>query len=427
MQENSVPVGLLGWTTITVTGYVTACDPGCNHTSSYRGTKRLSELSLGQELTDLVTDPWWRSSIRHRFDSLYLIEVRPDGALFRYGKQEVFVASEKSKKLEQIPLDYAYGELYVRVQKETGDFITSKHDIFSPEAYDAILKAAENGDAEAITHLAYIRFYGIPRLNLPADRKEAHRLWEKAAAMGNNTAMLCCAINYYFGEEVEEDKAKAFDMYLQLEKAGFPAVYQKLSDIYATGIEGVVEQDWGKMIDYANKAYELGYMDAGVDLGMAYYYGNGVEEDKKKAFDYFYPKTTCSGKWASGWANYFVGLYYEEGLAGVQKDLRTAYIYIEHAAIIGNATAMVKAGVMLASGEGTPMNYEAAVIWFENAMNAGEADGAYYLAYYYSCADGGNDPEKADKYQQIAADMGHEIAQQEIEQGVSPNQLPDEE
>ena len=154
MQENSVPVGLLGWTTITVTGYVTACDPGCNHTSSYRGTKRLSELSLGQELTDLVTDPWWRSSIRHRFDSLYLIEVRPDGALFRYGKQEVFVASEKSKKLEQIPLDYAYGELYVRVQKETGDFITSKHDIFSPEAYDAILKAAENGDAEAITHLA---------------------------------------------------------------------------------------------------------------------------------------------------------------------------------------------------------------------------------------------------------------------------------
>ncbi len=121
MQDNNVQAGLMEKTTITVTGYVTACDPGCNSISSYNGSKRLSELDHEQELTGLIEDKWWRSSIRHRFDSLYLIEVRPDGVLLRYGKQEVFVLMERSRKLDQIPLDYAYGELYVSVQKEKAE------------------------------------------------------------------------------------------------------------------------------------------------------------------------------------------------------------------------------------------------------------------------------------------------------------------
>lgn len=121
MQDNNVAAGLNEKTTITVTGYVTACDPGCNNISSYHGTQRLSEVKPDQELTGLIEDKWWCSSIRHRFDSLYLIEVREDGVLLRYGKQEKLVLWGRSRKLDEIPLDYAYGELYVSVEREKAE------------------------------------------------------------------------------------------------------------------------------------------------------------------------------------------------------------------------------------------------------------------------------------------------------------------
>lgn len=426
MQDNHVPVGLLGWTGISVTGYITACDPGCNHTSSYHGSKTLPELKPGDELTAMIDDKWWHSSVGHKFAPLYLVEVRPDGALLRYGKQDIFVPSDGSKKLDEIPLDYAYGDLYVNVDKDPGaDYMSSLYDIFTPEAYEAIVAAANKGDAEAINHLAYIRYYGVPRLGLDRNYAEAHRLWEKAAKMGHPKAIYCYATDFYYGDGVEEDQAKAFELFKKADQAGCEAVYLKLADIYLSGVEGVVEQDLDKALAYFTKAHELGYMNSGIYLGLMYYQGMGVEEDMEKAYKYFYPLTSCSGKWASGWADYYIGLFYEEGLAGLTPDDRTAFVYMEASAKLGNTMAMNKLAIMIGSGQGTAVDYDAAVNWWKKALEEGDADGAYYLAFYYAHDDGGNDPELAEKYQKIAAEMGHEMAQQEIEHGVLPGFLED--
>lgn len=102
--------------TIIVSSDVVACDPGCNHISSYEGSIPIAEVQPDTELTrHTIKDTWWQGTINAKFDCLYLKEVRSDGVLFLYGKQEVLVRAGEFTKLQQVGLSYAYAELFVSV------------------------------------------------------------------------------------------------------------------------------------------------------------------------------------------------------------------------------------------------------------------------------------------------------------------------
>ena len=63
-----------------------------------------------------MDDQWWRTDVGYKFAALYLKEMRPDGAVFTYGKTEVFAPFGKTTSIAEVGLSYAYGGLAVKVQ-----------------------------------------------------------------------------------------------------------------------------------------------------------------------------------------------------------------------------------------------------------------------------------------------------------------------
>ena len=103
---------------IKVQGYEVSSDPGIQNFSSYKGQIDVKDIAPDQNLAYVPENPWWRSDIAHRFARLLFVEMRPEGALLRYGDQEMLVEYGKSKQIDEVGLSYAYGELWVEVIKD---------------------------------------------------------------------------------------------------------------------------------------------------------------------------------------------------------------------------------------------------------------------------------------------------------------------
>lgn len=71
-----------------------------------------------------------------------------------------------------------------------------------------------------------------------------------------------------------------------------------------------------KAAEFYRKAADKGLNLAPFLLGMCYYKGNGVPEDKEKAA--FYVKESAKGGFSN--AQYALGLFYKAGV-GVPKDM----------------------------------------------------------------------------------------------------------
>jgi hypothetical protein len=98
---------------IFVYGSVWSSDPGIVNRSDYQGSIDVAEVTPDMDLTDVITDKWWRGDVAYKFCALRMKELRSDGILFTYGKTEVFVPFGGSKFLEEVGLSYAYGRLSI--------------------------------------------------------------------------------------------------------------------------------------------------------------------------------------------------------------------------------------------------------------------------------------------------------------------------
>lgn len=102
---------------ITVHGSVWSSDPGIVNSSSYEGSINVADVKPGQDLTNIITDKWFREDVGYKFAALYLKELRPDGAVFTYGKTDKFSRFGQTTFLEEVGLSYAYGSLSVRIDR----------------------------------------------------------------------------------------------------------------------------------------------------------------------------------------------------------------------------------------------------------------------------------------------------------------------
>ena len=423
LMNTNVPEGLKGWTKLIIAGDVTACDPGINNTSTYKAEAQCSELVLGQDLRQLIKNEWWSSEISTRFSPLKIIEVTADGATLEYGSQKIEVIVSSSKKIAEVGLSYSYATLYVSLMKEEGiDIINSRWDVFTKEEYDYLLSKAGKADADAMNRLAYCLYYGVPRLGIAADMKQANMLWEKAANKGNTFAQHCLAVNYYYGDDwTEVDKKKAFSLWKKAAEQGNILAINRLGSLYLSGEEGVVTQNLKKAFECFKKAAEEEKQDAITTLGMMYNEGQGVKQDYKKAFECFDETAYSDNRWASQWSCYYLGWMYRNG-EGVERDDKKALGFYEYAAGQGLADAMQEAGYMYSMGLGCNRDLTKAVEYWQKGVEAEDGLSAYYLALYYEDSGLGNDPDKADEYQQKAADLGYEDAEREIQLGLRPGE-----
>ncbi len=139
------------------------------------------------------------------------------------------------------------------------------------------------------------------------------------------------------------------------------------------------DSEWVKAADEAFR--RDGDVVAGWKLGRMYADGDGVPQDKRRAFEYF-RSIAERGEDASGATSRFVasawvamGLYYLGGIpnSDIKPDAVRAFQYFTHAAVtLGDADAQYNLGRMYLDGQGVAKAPTQAARWFLQAAMKGQ-------------------------------------------------------
>lgn len=142
-----------------------------------------------------------------------------------------------------------------------------------------------------------------------------------------------------------------------------------------------VEQDFKKAYLYFAKAFAINPKDADLNkhLGQCFFYGNGIAENKEKGVAFF----KAAIAFGSIDAHVNLGDAYEYG-EGIEKDLEQALNHYTIAMKSGNTTAMVRLGDMYDEGTGVEQDYGKAFYYYKQAADAGDVDGLYWTGCYYN-------------------------------------------
>jgi TPR repeat protein len=122
-------------------------------------------------------------------------------------------------------------------------------------------------------------------------------------------------------------------------------------------------------------------------------------------------KETASTTGDAGTADHKKGLAFYKG-EGVPKDFRKAAEWFEKAAAKGHAGAQYNLGIMAYLGQGTGKDFATAAKWFREAAEQGHAAAQYNLGFlYYEGKGVPKDDLQAYTWIDRAANQGHEKAQ----------------
>ena len=178
----------------------------------------------------------------------------------------------------------------------------------------------------------------------------------------------------------------------------------KLGLMYENG-KGI-EQNYKKAIEWYKKAAEQGYVDAQFHLGNMYCIGLGVVQDLEKAFEW-YKKAAEQG---NVYAQYDLGTMYERG-KGVERDSTKASEWYEKAAEQGNKDAQYKLGTMYYNGEGVEQNYKESFCLYKKAAEQGSVNAQFMLGKMYYHGQGvERDYEKSIEWIGKTSKFGYEKA-----------------
>lgn len=197
----------------------------------------------------------------------------------------------------------------------------------------------------------------------------------------------CCKIDI-------PDYKKAEELYtLCAEKYKDSDAYLKLSKYYSTPRV----YDGKKRFAYAEKAAELGDVDAAKDVGVAYFVGNEfIKENPIKNLDKAYKFLDYAYKKKNGEAAAYLGDMYSQGLI-VQKDEKKALELYDDAINLGYVQGYDKKGMYYYFSR----NYHDAYINFKK-LNYDESN--IYSSMMFECAYNlySNVPEKENELVKIA-------------------------
>jgi len=143
----------------------------------------------------------------------------------------------------------------------------------------------------------------------------------------------------------------------------------------------LVASDDIRAISLFKKAAAAGHPLAASNLGIAFYYGDGVEQSYKVAMEYF---IKASDEDPTS-ANYYIGLMKLCGQAG-PTDVDGALGHIETAAMHGMAEAQYELGKLYKIGRPPQIkiDFRRAIHWFAYAAKQGhqEANNEFGQLYY---------------------------------------------
>ena len=147
---------------------------------------------------------------------------------------------------------------------------------------DSILKAAEQGIAEAQYRLGYCYEYGK---GVEKSLTEAVKWYRKAVDNGDPNAQYVLGNCYKYGKGVEKSLTEAVKWYRKAANDGDIAGQLALGECYKYG-KGV-EQSFTEAAKWFRKGATQGYDYAQYELGKCYRDGKGVQQSYKEAEKWF--------------------------------------------------------------------------------------------------------------------------------------------
>lgn len=139
------------------------------------------------------------------------------------------------------------------------------------------------------------------------------------------------------------------------------------------------------------------------NLGVRYYYGDGVPQIYSEAVKWF----RKAAEQGNANAQYNLGVCYENG-DGVPQNYSEAVKWYKRAAEQGDANAQYKLGVCYEGGFSVPQNYSKAAKWYRKAAEQGHADAQDGLGFCYENGRGvPQDYSVALKWYRKAAEKGN--------------------
>ena len=160
--------------------------------------------------------------------------------------------------------------------------------------------------------------------------------------------------------------------------------------------------DVERAVSCFKKSAEFGNAKAQRMLGVCYYVGEGIREDKQEAVKWF----RLAAEQGDAEAQRMLGACYYVG-EGIREDKREAVKWYRLAAEQGDAAAQRGLGVCYYVGEGIREDKREAVKWFRLAAEQGDAEAQGWLGYCYFWGEGiREDKQEAVKWYRLAAEQG---------------------
>ena len=199
------------------------------------------------------------------------------------------------------------------------------------KAVDLYREAANQGFAKAETNLGDMYFYG--RGGLTQSYTDAASWYLKAAQQEWPDAQYRLAYMYEKGIGPDKDVQRAVQLYRSAAEHGYPEAQNLLGILYATGGDGLTEDD-KQAITWYQKAADQGFAKAEKNLGDMYFFGHGVDKDYKQAMTWY--GKAADQQFAD--AQFRLGFMYEKGL-GTQQSSQDAVTQYKKAASNGSVEA----------------------------------------------------------------------------------------
>lgn len=196
------------------------------------------------------------------------------------------------------------------------------------------LDAAEQWSKAALKKGHPFGSYNLANLAmLKGDFAEATRLYQDAALLlqrraseGDPVAMYCMGeIDF---QVLPTNVSRALDWFQKSADAGYPQAQATIGALYLKGLPGILDREPDKGVALLSEAVRAKSLTARFNLGMAYYNGDGVNQDSLKAAQWL--KVAEKQNFAE--AQYVLGRLLTEGDDKLPKNLNQGRYYLRKAA-----------------------------------------------------------------------------------------------
>lgn len=206
-----------------------------------------------------------------------------------------------------------------------------------------ITKAVYMNNSDAILHLAKDYLYGWA---YKQDNNKALELINKCIEMDNMEGCTLLGDLYFYGGAVERDLDKSVELYKRAISGGYLEAYVNLSNIYALDPDTYEFKDVSRGMEYIREGADKGVAGCISRLALAYYSGEGVQQNIRVALRWF----TRASELGDKFALYMTGFIYYYGESGIKIDLSKAWDYLQKGRALSCADCNYLLGVICIEG-----------------------------------------------------------------------------